>query len=132
MYLESLMPLEIRRPEQPEPMNFAFDRCVSRDDLRFCRTVEERNRLFEGLKRYAAGCLADHIAKHCKWFERSYPMDDGLRLRLELTISDRGAYENWVPVAEARGSARGKEQAIREMVASLPYGLADAAREYYE
>ena len=129
---KDLAPFEIRHPERPEPLDFAFDRCIPWEELRFCRTQEERERLFKDLKRMAAHQLAQHIAKHCKWFDRGMQLDGSMRLTLELTINDKGAYRNWIPQAEQEGRKEGWASAMREAARSLPYGLADAASEFYE
>jgi len=132
MFSEDVLPMEIRHPERPAPMNFAFRRAIDRHELRFCRSVEEREALFTRLKRYAAGALAEHIAAHCKWMDRSFPMDGSLLLHLELTIQDRGAYENWLPRAREEGRRDGWKDAMTAATRSLPYGLADAASDFYE
>lgn len=131
IFKDQLMPMEIRHPERPAPMNFAFRRAVDWRELSFCRTQEEREMLFTRLKRYAAGALAEHIAQHCKWMERTMPTDGSMLLQLELTIQDRGAYENWLPRAREEGRKDGWNAAMNAATKSLPYGLADAATEFY-
>lgn len=127
-----LMPLEIRRPDRPESMNFAFRKSVDPESLYFARSADDRQRLFDRLKWDAARALADHIAKHCKWFDRSTPMNRDMAIQIELTINDRGAYENFFPVAKQEGRKEGWASAMRAAAESLPYGIADAATEYYE
>lgn len=128
-------PVEIRRPARPEPTLFAFDEGVDQHELAIARRHEGQegvDRLFERLKRKAAQRFAEHIANHCQWFEVKDAMSRELRLRLEVTLSDRGSYENWLPVAEHRGRHLGWKQAMQACTESLPYGMADAAREFYE
>lgn len=127
-----LRPKEIRNPTPPAPMNFAVRQVADERDLRMARSLEDRQSLFDRMKRHAAHKLADHIFEHCKFFEVPDLMSRNLLLQLELTISDRGAYENYLPVARQQGRAEGRAQAIKQMVESLPYGLADATTEFYE
>lgn len=126
-----LMPYEVRNPDRPQPMNFAFRETVDHRQLSFCRDMDDRRRLFDDLKRRAAHALAQHIAKHCKWFDASPPTYGELAIQLELTISDRGSYENWLPVERQAGRREGREQALKQCAESLPYGLAEAAMEFY-
>lgn len=127
-----MMPPEIRRPEAPRPATFVYRRSVDRTMLQFCRTREERDRLFEDLKRGTARELAQHIAAHCKWMDRE-PIGFGdLCLELELTIHDRGAYQNYVPEARLQGEKSGWTRAMDAAARSLPYGLVDAAGDFYE
>lgn len=127
-----LRPIEILRPERPEPLNFAVREIADAFELRMARTPEERGRVFERLKSQAAGKLAKFIFGNCKFFEVPDLMSNDLKLQIELTINDRGAYENYLPVAEQQGEAKGRAMAVKQMVESLPYGLADAAAEFYE
>lgn len=124
-------PLEVRRPTPPEAMTFCFIGEVDPIALRYARTNAERQVLFDRLKRQAARELADFIFEKCKLFE-SRRMDRDGSMEMELTISDRGAYVHYVREADALGHERGRKQAIKQMVESLPYGMADAAQEFYE
>lgn len=110
----------------------AVRKTADRHELRWATDLRARQRIFDDLKRAAAHELADFIFAKCKFFEVPDLMGDDLKLQIELTINDRGAYENWLPVVEQRGKAAGERQAVKRMVDSLPYGLADAAREFYE
>lgn len=127
-----MRPVEIRRPQAPQSLNFAVREIAEEFELRMARTPQEREQVFERLKQRAAYKMADYLFKNCKFFEVPDLMSRDLKLQIEITIEDRGAYENWIPVAEQRGKALGRKQAIKEMVESLPYGMADAAREFYE
>jgi hypothetical protein len=126
------LPHEITRPEPPKPFNFAFRSVVPQEELRFARSIDERRYLFEQLKRRAAHELALSIAEHCKWFDASMPMNGDLALQLEVTINDKGAYKNWIPRAEQEGRAEGWARAMSAAARSLPYGIADAASEFYD
>jgi hypothetical protein len=127
-----LLPVEIQNPEPPRPINFAFQRAVDPFELSLCRDHNDRRRLFDSLKRKASAALADHIAEHCKWFDIPAPERRGMVLQLELTISDRGAYVNYSRVARDEGFRDGWSRAQATCAASLPYGIADAAQEFYE
>lgn len=127
-----LMPMEITLPQRPQPLNFAFREKVDERQFAYARSDIERQRLFDELKRYAAHKLADHIAAHCKWFDVSMPMFGAPHLQIELTINDRGAYVNYLPVERDSGRREGRAAALKACAESLPYGLADAAAEFYE
>lgn len=131
-FISDLMPHEIRYPERPEPINFAFRRQADWHELSFCRSREEREQLYARMKRHAAHALAEHIAAHCKWMDRTAPHDKDLVLQIELTIQDRGAYENYIPKARQEGRSEGWSAALKAATQSLPYGLADAASDFYE
>lgn len=127
-----MMPEEVRHPERPEPINFAYRERVDFGDMRDPTDPRERHEHFERLKRNAANKLANHIAMHCKWFDMRDPLAGGdVVLQLELTIADRGAYENWLPNERGAGKREGYAAAMKQAAASLPYGLADAATEFY-
>lgn len=127
-----MRPLEIRNPQAPAPFTVAVREIADAFELRMARTPQERGQVFERLKRNACQKLAVHLFQNCKFFEVPNLMSDDLQLQIELTVSDRGAYENWLPVAEQRARREGERKAVARMVESLPYGLADAAREFYE
>jgi hypothetical protein len=128
---DKLLPFEIQRPETPRPISFAFRHRADPYELGLLQ--EDRQRYFERIKRKAAGALADHIAEHCKWFDVSIPQHDPyLTLQLELTIEDRGAYVNYAREARTAGFSDGWARAQAACAASLPYGVADAAQEFYE
>lgn len=127
-----MRPLEIRHPLPPESLVFACREIADAFELRMARTPEERGRVFERLKKQASRKLAAFVMENCKFFEVPDLMSDDMRLHIEVTINDRGAYENWLPVAEQRARREGERKAVTRMVESLPYGLADAAREFYE
>lgn len=127
-----LRPLEIRSPQKPKPLSFAVRKVAEDFELRMARTPLDRQRIFDRLKNQAAHELARLIFENCKFFDVSDVMSNDMKLQLELTINDRGTYENWLPITEQQGKAEGRKQAVIEMVESLPYGLADAAAEFYE
>lgn len=127
-----MMPEEVHFPARPAPINFAYRERVDLRDMRNPYDPKERHEHFERLKHHAADKLAQHIAAHCKWFDMPDPIAGGdLVLQLELTISDRGAYENWLPHERGAGKREGYATAMKQAAESLPYGLADAATEFY-
>jgi hypothetical protein len=120
----------LRRPA-PEPITFRFDAEPDARDLAMCRGIREREELWARWKRRAAVELAEVIAKHCRWFDASSPIN-GPSVRLEVTLHDRGQYERWLPVERAQGRNEGDARAVKRLTDSLPHGLADAATEFYE
>jgi hypothetical protein len=130
-YNDQLRPLEIQFPEQPAPLNFAFRDRIDQRRLAWCRSPEEREVMFRDMKHRASHALAKYIAEHCKWFERPSFLGPEMELQIELTISDRGAYENLVPGARLAGKREGHTLAMKQCAESLPYGLADAAVDGY-
>lgn len=97
------------------------------------RTVQDRQRLFEVMKRRASAKLAAFIFTNCKFFDRSMPgLDRDLELCIELSIEDRGAYVNYLPIERQHGRNEGWHKAMKACAESLPYGLQEAAGEFYD
>jgi hypothetical protein len=115
------------RRDAPLPVTFRFDASPDPHELAMCRGIGEREQLYKRLKRQASFELAEKIAKECKWFDAGCGIE-GPRIRLEVTLHDSGSYEDW----RRTGAREGRKAAIKEMMESLPYGMADAAKEFYE
>jgi len=119
-------------PRRPEPMCFSV-RVKSDGGGRYgYYPLGEELREYEYLKRMASRALAEKIFENCQLFEIQNLGFEGVVLQMELTVSDRGTYENYTQVAKAEGREAGRIEAVRQMAASLPWGLAEATTEYYE
>lgn len=107
------------RPRRPEPMTIAFDYKV--DPLK--REMHQRAGMLDAFVRnvkYEA-CLelAEKILERIQFFSEQDILYGTETLRLELTINDRGSYQNWLPKERAFGVRAGAEATIK----ALPYGM---------
>jgi len=116
-------------PKRPIAETFTYQHILDwmelerlRDDKGFVRY----------LKRHMAHSLADMIIEKCQLFQmpEMYELARGTPIRMELTINDRGAYENIIPherdVAKREGVKIGAERVEK----SLPYGF--ELNQFYE
>ena len=86
------------------------------------------------LRRMAASELADAILEHCAFFHKDWfdVTDPDPRVRIELTVNDRGTYENMIPNERREAADQERVRTTKRLTESLPYGLAEAAQDFYE
>lgn len=84
------------------------------------------------IKGRASRELADHIIEKCHLFEipSFVELRGGVPVRMELTINDRGAYENLIPRERADARKEGIDIGASRVTKSIPYGFEPNA--YYE
>lgn len=120
-------------PKPPVTETFTYQHLV--DDLEI-RELRRNPGYVESIKRQMAHALVDFIINKCQLFQmpKMHDLERGIPIRMELTINDRGTYENALPRAREKafqeGLKMGIEMGIEEVIGSLSYGL--EPDQYYE
>lgn len=120
-------------PKPPVTETFTYQHLV--DDLEI-RELRRNPGYVESVKRQMANALVDFIIKKCQLFQmpKMHDLERGIPIRMELTINDRGAYENIIPReradAKREGIKVGIEVGIERVKRSMPYGF--ELDQYYE
>jgi len=118
-------------PKRAEPKVLVYERVLDRHELQHLKRGAEVEYI-RYIKQEMAHKLADHILKECQVFQipgmqelmRGYP------IRMELTINDRGTYENLIPQAERVARSVGVKAGKDEVKRTIPYGF--EPEQYYE
>lgn len=118
-------------PKRAEPKVFVYQRVLDRNELRHLKTGSEVDYI-QYIKREMAHKLADHIFKECQVFQipEVQELMQGYPIRMELTINDRGTYENLIPQAERVARSAGVKAGKDEVKRTIPYGF--EPEQYYE
>ena len=120
-------------PKPPVTETFTYQHLV--DDLEI-RELRRNPGYVESIKRQMTHALVDFIIKKCQLFQmpKMHDLERGIPIRMELTINDRGAYENIIPReradAKREGIKVGIEVGIERVKRSMPYGF--ELDQYYE
>ena len=120
-------------PKPPVTETFTYQHLV--DDLEI-REIRRNPGYVESIKPQMTHALVDFIIKKCQLFQmpKMHDLERGIPIRMELTINDRGAYENIIPReradAKREGIKVGIEVGIERVKMSLPYGF--ELDQYYE
>jgi len=111
-------------------------RCEEPIDPDTVRILGRGQRAFDeylhALKRSIAFKLADHLMERCVPLTQNDLMSGRRKLFIEIVINDRGAHERDLDFARSVAEKEERERVTKRLVASLPYGLAEAAQEFYE
>lgn len=118
-------------PKRAEPKVFVYQRVLDRDELKHLRRGAEVDYI-QYIKREMAHKLADHIFKECQVFQipGMRELMAGYPIRMELTINDRGTYENLIPHAERVARSKGIKAGATAVMRTIPYGF--EPEQYYE
>ncbi len=118
-------------PKRAEPKLFVYQRVLDKHELRHLRPGGEIDYI-QYIKRDMADKLADHIFRECQMFQiPGVPeLVQGYPIRMELTINDRGTYENLIPHAERVARSVGVKAGKDEVKRTIPYGF--EPEQYYE
>ena len=117
------------RPVQPEPHTFRWDHPLDWEWRRmYERDPKGAVRLLRG---EAAHELTKYIMDRCQFFGADW-RPEGPMARIEITLHDRGTYANLIPDARREEAHQERERTTKRLTESLPYGLAEAARDFYE
>ena len=118
-------------PKRAEPKVFVYQRVLDRNELEYLRRGLEVDYV-KYIKRDMARALADHIFKECQVFQipGMQELMQGYPIRMELTINDRGTYENLIPQAERVARSVGIKAGKDEVKRTIPYGF--EPEQYYE
>ena len=120
-------------PKPPVTETFTYQHLV--DDLEMMEIRRDPGYV-ESIKRQMTHALAAFIINKCQLFQmtKMHDLERGIPIRMELTINDRGAYENIIPReradAKREGIKVGIEVGIERVKRSMPYGF--ELDQYYE
>ena len=116
-------------PKRPVSEVFTYQHVLDYHDIEM---VRRDPKFIERIKKMMARELADHICEKCQVFEIPSMADlyHGLPIRMELTINDRGAYENWIPNERREAHTNGVKVGADRVRKSIPYGF--EIDSYYE
>ncbi len=73
----------------------------------------------EYVRRKMCHSLAEHLIGQCQLFDSSHPMEPFKKDSIELTLNDRGSYENIVKNAENKA----RKQGYLDAKINQPYGF---------
>jgi hypothetical protein len=118
---EFLLSAVIDRPHRPEPMNYAIRHTLTRFDIEQLQRSPEA--FAQTLKRYMTQKLAAHLVESCSLFEVPELAYEGMSVQMEVMLNDRGAYENYIPVAKREGRDEGWKAAREAERMARPYGM---------
>lgn len=116
-------------PKPPVTETFTYQHLV--DDLEI-RELRRNPGYVESIKRQMTHALVDFIIKKCQLFQmpKMHDLERGIPIRMELTINDRGTYENALPRAREKAFREGVKSGADEVIKSLPHGF--EPDQYYE
>src|SRR5688500_3305762 len=87
---------------KPKSETFCFYRPLDQWDMH--RITDRGGDAFRrAIKREMAQSLADHIIEKCTLIVEPERLKPGAVFSIEVTIDDRGTYENWLPVERRQG-----------------------------
>ena len=116
-------------PKRPKSQVFTYRHVLDEFEL---REIRHRPNYVSHLKRRMANELADHIVKECQLFQM-FDMADlyrGVPIQMELTINDRGSYENFLPIVKHEARKEGVRVGSDAVKRTIPYGF--EPEQYYE
>jgi len=118
-------------PKRAEPKVFTYQKVLDRNELQHLSRRGEVD-FIRYIKQGMARALADHIFKECQVFQipEMRELMSGYPIRMELTINDRGTYENLIPQAERVARSNGIKAGATAVMRTIPYGF--EPEQYYE
>ena len=116
-------------PKRPKTEVFSYEHRLDPYELEATR---HRNDFKVWLKRRMANELAEHIIDKCQLFRMPdmRDLERGIPIRMELTINDRGTFENARYAIEDAAKRQGVKTGIESVKKSMPYGF--ELDQYYE
>lgn len=112
-------------PSRPEPIEFAVQEVIDWDDLGVRgkwgvlgdkeKLKYIRSRMVHELSAALLDRLEPFIVQHMS--------AEGEVYRIQVTLSDRGAYENWLPAERKEGQREGFKSGEQATRARLPHGI---------
>lgn len=131
MAISDDMPLFYTPSKRPEPINLAVREVIPWRELEHVRCSMGTQEFAKYIKRRMCQKIAAELVERCAPFMVEDVTRDGQEYQIEIYLSDRGAYEHWLPQERRQGQQEGYKHAEKVLTDSLPYGLADAATEAY-
>lgn len=116
-------------PTRPKTEVFAYQHVL--DDYEMMCMREDKG-FVKYLRQKMAHALADLIVEKCQLFQVPGMRDlyRGVPIRAELTVNDRGTYENWLPKVEQIARDKGFKSGVSAVKNAIPYGF--EPEQYYE
>lgn len=106
-------------PARPAPINVVAVFAPGRDEYEFVWRKRKAADFAAFVRRQLASRVADILMEKCAPFVETNLENGTPSFRLEVFLSDRGAYENWLPVERKQGGA----EAVKRYKDRLPYGV---------
>jgi hypothetical protein len=77
------------------------------------------------LKKRMAVAIAEMMVEKCELFELPdiAALHHGVPIQMEVTVNDRGAYENLLPMEREHGRQEGVKEGRQRVLEALPYGI---------
>lgn len=123
--------LFVEHPKRPEPIELAVQEVIHWVDLdaRGRWGVLGNAEKLKYIKRSMVQKLATELIERLEPFIVQDMCQKGEVYRVQVTLSDRGAYENWLPAERESGRRQGYKQGDEALRNRLPYGI-DPDRVY--
>lgn len=116
-------------PKRPISETFFYQHVLDWMEL---ESLKRDKGYVRALKRRMAHSLAEMIVEKCQLFQmpEMHELRDGTPIRMQLTVNDRGAYENIIPRERAEAKREGVKIGAERVEKSLPYGF--EPNQFYE
>ena len=119
-YLKSATTTSRRPTTLSEPITFRWDYLLDRWWDEMYTICPEQAVQF--LRSKAAASLAEYIMDNCQFFDAGW-RPTGLVARIEITLNDRGAYENMLHDVRREQRDITRYQTLEEVKRYTPYGF---------
>lgn len=106
-------------PARPATINIVAIEDFGRDEWEYLWRRVPRGELAQEVRRRLARRVADLLMEKCEPFIQNNLANGVPQFRLEVVLSDRGAYEHWLPQERKQGRNEGIEATKKR----LPHGI---------
>lgn len=113
-------------PARPAPINIVAVWAPHRDEFEYALRHRPSEDLAREIRTRLSRQVADILMDKCAPFVEMRTESGTPSYRMEVCLSDRGAYENWLPTERRQG----RQEGAKAVVDSLPYGMEPNA--FYE
>ena len=112
-------------PKRPDPIEYAAEEIIPWHELGRHRKwgVLGNEHKLEYIKRCMVHKIAEALVEKLEPFIVQRDCEEGEAYRVQVTLSDRGAYENWLPMERKAGRREGFMQGEKAIKARLPHGI---------
>jgi len=130
MRLNRTLAETIEVPQRPTPKTLRIDIPVHREARELARRFGDLTRWAKQEKAYMVAKLAEALSKDLQLFSENDLMAARETISLELTLNDRGSYQNWLPHERSEGRNEGVKAERQRGERVTPYGM--EPERYYE
>lgn len=97
--------LKVRRPEGPK--TFKVTQFINGTELHYAVLSEQKEAFIHRIKSRMCRDLAEALMKELQFFSEDYFLRPNEVVSLEVTLNDRGQYDNWLKHERAEGHVEG-------------------------